>query len=160
MAQQTETTPPEKRLQDLGIELPPAAKPVANYLPWVKSGDLVFISGQIPVADGKPVATGKVGAEVSLEEAQEAARVCTLNALAWIRDAAGSLDNVKRVVKATGYVAAAPGFVEIPQVVNGCSDFLVEVFGERGRHSRAAVGAAQLPLDVPVEIEFIVEIGA
>lgn len=159
MAQQTETTPPEKRLQELGIQLPDAAKPVANYVPWSRTGNLVFVSGQIPVRGGKPVATGKVGDGVSLEEAQEAARVCTLNALGWIRDAAGTLDEVTRIVKLTGYVAAAPNFTEIPQVINGASDLLVEIFGDRGRHARAAVGAAELPLGVPVEIEFIVETG-
>jgi enamine deaminase RidA (YjgF/YER057c/UK114 family) len=159
MTQQTETTP-EKRIQELGLVLPSAAKPVANYVPWVRTGDLVFVSGQIPTKDGKPIATGKVGKGVDLETAQEAARVCTLNALTWIREAAGgSLDNVVRVVKVTGFVAAAEGFDQIPQVINGCSDLLGEVFGERGRHARAAVGAAELPLGVPVEIEFLVEIG-
>lgn len=158
MAQQTATSPPEKRLEELNITLPSAAKPVANYVPWARTGNLVFVSGQIPIKEGKPVATGKVGTDVDLQKAQEAARLCTLNALSWIRDAAGSLDNVVRVVKVTGYVAAAPGFHEIPQVINGASDLLGEVFGEAGRHSRAAVGAAELPLNVPVEIEFLVEI--
>ncbi len=157
----TTTTDPDARLKELGIQLPPASKPVANYVPWVRTGKTVYVSGQIPIRDGKVTHTGKVGKEFDLVGAQEAARACAVNGLLWMRDAAGgSLRNVARVVKVTGFVAAAPGFVEIPKVVNGASDLLVQVFGDHGRHARSAVGVAELPFGVPVEVEFIIELVA
>lgn len=160
MAQQATASDPEARLRELGLTLPRPAVPVASYQPAVQTGDLVYISGQVPSRDGEVLFTGKVGKEVSLEDAQEAARACTLNALAALKAAlGGDLSRVKRVVKLTGFVAVAEGFTEIPKVINGASDLLQEVFGEAGRHSRSAVGCAELPLGVPVEIEFIIETG-
>lgn len=159
MSPETTTTSPEARLKELGIELPQPSNPVANYVPWVKTGNLVFVSGQVPIKEGEVTHTGKVGADVDLATAQEAARVCAINGLIHIRAAAdGNLDNVKRVVRLGGYVAVAEGFTNIPQVINGASDLMVEVFGEAGRHSRAAVGMAELPLGVPVEVDFVVEL--
>lgn len=159
MTQKTTSAGPEARLKELGIDLPQPSKPVANYVPWVRSGNMVYISGQVPIKEGKVTHTGKLGADVTLEKGQEAARQCVVNGLIHMRDAAGgSLDNVKRVVRVGGFVAAAEGFTDIPQVVNGASDLLVEVFGEAGRHARAAVGVAELPLGVPVEVEFVVEV--
>jgi enamine deaminase RidA (YjgF/YER057c/UK114 family) len=149
---------PEARLKTLGIELPPPPKPVASYVPAVRSGNLVFLSGQGPVAGGKPIFTGKVGAELSEEEGYKAARATILNSLAVLRGEIGSLDRVRRIVKLTGWVNSAPGFARQPWVINGASDLLVEIFGEAGRHARSAVGANELPLGIPVEIELIVEV--
>jgi enamine deaminase RidA (YjgF/YER057c/UK114 family) len=158
MPQQTAMTP-ERRLAELGIQLPKPAVPVANYVPWVRTGNLLYIAGQIPSREGRPTHTGKLGAGVSVEAGQDAARNATLNGLAVIREAAGgSLDGIARIVKVTGFVACAEGFLDIPKVVNGASDLLVAVFGEQGRHARSAVGVAELPLGVPVEVEFIVEL--
>ena len=148
----------EDRLGALGLRLPPVAAPVAAYVPAVRSGPYVHTSGQIPVVDGKPAETGKVGAEVSAERAKELARLCALNALAAVKSVAGDLDRVTRVVKVVGYVASAPDFTGQPQVVNGASELLGQVFGERGQHARSAVGVAVLPLDVPVEVEIQVEV--
>lgn len=147
------------RLAELGIELPELVAPLASYLPAVRSGTLVFTSGQLPIRDGKLAATGKVGAEVSPEDAHALARVCALNALAAV-DALVGIDAVVRAVKVVGYVASAPGFTGQPGVVNGASDLLGEVFGDAGGHARAAVGVAELPLDAPVEVELIVEVQA
>lgn len=149
----------EKRLSELGISLPAAAKPVANYVPWVVTGKLVFVAGQIPLKDGKPVAVGQVPTEVSLEDAAAAARVCGINILAQLKDACGGdLDRMVRVVKLTGFVNCGAAFTDIPKVINGASDLMVEVFGDKGKHARAAVGSSSLPFGVPVEVEAVVEI--
>lgn len=145
------------RLADLGYSLPEVAKPLASYVPAVRVGDQVWTSGQLPVIDGNLPATGKVGAEVSVEDAQEYARMAALNALAAIDSVVG-LDNVSRVVKVVGFVASAPDFVEQAAVINGASDFIGELFGEAGTHARSAVGVAVLPKNSPVEVEVIVEI--
>ena len=146
------------RLAELGIELPPVAAAAGSYLPSVQSGNLLFTAGQLPFVDGRLPATGRVGAEVSPEDAKEYARVCGLNLLAVI-DAAVGLDKVERVVKVVGFVASAEGFTGQPGVINGVSDLFAEVFGESGRHARSAVGVAELPLGAPVEVEAIVQVG-
>jgi enamine deaminase RidA (YjgF/YER057c/UK114 family) len=146
------------RLAGLGITLPEVGKPLAAYVPAVRSGNLVFTAGQLPLRDGRLVGSGKVGAAVSAEDAKELARVCALNALA----AVGSvvhIDEVRRVVKVLGFVASAPGFTGQPGVLNGASELLGEVFGDAGAHARSAVGVAELPLDAPVEVEIVVEVG-
>lgn len=152
------TSTPEARLQNLGLEIPAVAAPVAAYVPAVHSGGHIYTSGQLPVQNGQPIHTGKVGAEVTLEQAQAAARQCTLNALAAIRAITGDLSAITRIVKVTGFVASAPGFTAQAQVINGASELLGEVFGDVGVHARSAVGVAVLPLDVPVELEMIVEV--
>jgi len=149
---------PLAKLAELGIELPTVLTPLAAYVPAVRAGSLVFTSGQLPMADGKLAATGKVGATVSAEQARVLARTCALNGLAAI-DALVGLDSVVRVVKVVGYVASAPDFLGQPGVVNGASEFLGEVFGAAGAHARSAVGVAVLPLDAPVEVELVVEVG-
>lgn len=149
---------PEDRLAELGLVLPPVVAPLAAYVPAVRSGPYVYIAGQIPVSDGKLLATGKVGAEVSPEEAAQLARTCALNAMAAVASVAGGLSAVRRIVKVTGFVASAPGFTGQPAVLNGFSELLLEVFGEAGRHARSAVGVAVLPLDAPVEVELIAEV--
>jgi enamine deaminase RidA (YjgF/YER057c/UK114 family) len=149
---------PLTRLAELGIALPAVGKPLAAYVPAVRSGSLVFTSGQLPMVDGTLAVTGKVGDAVSPEEAHTLARTCALNALAAI-DALVGLDSVVRVVKVVGFVASAPDFTGQPGVVNGASDFLGEVFGATGAHARSAVGVAALPLDAPVEVELVVEVG-
>jgi enamine deaminase RidA (YjgF/YER057c/UK114 family) len=146
------------RLAELGIELPPVAAAAGSYLPSVQSGNLLFTAGQLPFVDGRLPATGRVGAEVSPEDAKGYARVCGLNLLAVI-DAAVGLDKVERVVKVVGFVASAEGFTGQPGVINGVSDLFAEVFGESGRHARSAVGVAELPLGAPVEVEAIVQVG-
>jgi enamine deaminase RidA (YjgF/YER057c/UK114 family) len=146
------------RLVELGIELPPVAAPVACYVPAVRSGQHVYTSGQLPMVAGTLLATGKVGVEVTPDEAVGYARTCALNALAAIHALVG-IDNVRRVVKVVGFVASSPDFTGQPGVVNGASNFLGEVFGDAGAHARSAVGVAVLPLDAPVEIELIVEVG-
>jgi enamine deaminase RidA (YjgF/YER057c/UK114 family) len=153
-----ESRSPEARLKALGIELPPAPKPIASYVPAVRSGNLVFLAGQGPVSGGKPTITGKVGREVSEEQGNKAARETILVALAALRAEIGSLDRVARIVKVVGFVNSAPGFTRQPWVMNGASDLLVEIFGEAGRHARTSVGVNELPLDIPVEMEMIVEI--
>lgn len=147
-----------ERLAALGLSLPQVAKPVAAYVPAVRTGNYVYTSGQLPLVDGKLQATGKVGESVSPEDAAGLARVCALNALAAAAEAAGGLDAIARVVKVTGFVASAPAFTGQAQVINGASEFLIEVLGESGRHARSAVGMAVLPLDAPVEVEMIVEV--
>ena len=146
-----------QRLVELGLTLPTVVKPLAAYVPAVRTGDLVYTAGQLPLTAGKLAQTGKVGAEVTPEDAKSAARVCALNALAAI-DALVGIDTVTRVVKVVGFVASAPGFNGQPGVVNGASEFLGEVFGAAGAHARSAVGVAELPLDAPVEVELIVEV--
>ncbi|AEF37956.1 MAG: RidA family protein [Mycolicibacter algericus] len=146
------------RLSELGIELPETAAPLASYVPAVRTGDLVYTSGQLPMTGGKLARSGKVGAEVSPEEGHALARICALNALAAV-DALVGIDAVTRVVKVVGFVASVPTFNGQPGVVNGASELLGEVFGEAGAHARSAVGVSALPLDAPVEVELIVEIG-
>ena len=153
----TDTT--EAKLASLGITLPPVPKPVANYVPWVRTGSLVFLSGQGPRKPDGGFHTGKVGAGVAVEEAYAHARLTGLQLLALMKDAAGGLDNVRRVVKVLGMVNGAPDFADHPKVINGCSDLFVEVLGERGRHARSAVGMGSLPNNITVEIEAIVEVG-
>jgi len=155
-----EATTPEARLKASGIELPAAPKPVANYVPAVRTGSLVFLAGQGPITNGVPVMTGKVGGELSEQDGYKAARLATLNALAALRAEIGSLDRVRRVVKVTGFVNSAPGFSRQPAVVNGASDLLVQIFGEAGRHARTSVSANELPFNIPVEIEIIVEVAS
>lgn len=148
----------EQRLKDLKLELPAPPKPLANYVPFVRVGDLLFLSGVLPSRDGQLLMTGKLGQRLTVEQGAEAARLALLNGLSIIRSAAGSLDAVKQIVKMVGYVACDPGFTDQPQVLNGASDVLVSLFGEAGRHARVAVGAAELPRQAPVEIELIVQI--
>ena len=148
----------EATLKQLGITLPPQVTPVANYVPSVRVGTLFFLAGHVPIRDGKPLSRGKLGRELSVEDGYKMAREVGLNALATVRTALGSLDKVKRVVKVLGMVASAEGFTDHPKVVNGFSDLMVEIFGEAGRHARSAVGMAELPLGVPVEIEMILEV--
>jgi enamine deaminase RidA (YjgF/YER057c/UK114 family) len=146
------------RLKELGYELPSVPNPAGSYVPATSTGSLLFTAGQLPFKQGQLRHTGKVGRDVSVEEAKEAALLCILNALAAVESEAGSLEGVRRVLKVTGYVASASGFTRQPEVINGASDFLGEVFGERGAHARSAVGVAELPLDAPVEVELIVEL--
>ncbi|HLP23058.1 MAG TPA: RidA family protein [Microbacteriaceae bacterium] len=146
------------RLEELGLVLPPVAAPVAAYVPTVRSGNLVFTSGQLPFVAGVLPATGKVGSEVAAAEAAQFARVAVLNALAAVAAEVGSLDRVRRIVKLVGFVASSPEFTGQPGVINGASELLGEIFGDVGTHARSAVGVAVLPLDAPVEIELIVEV--
>jgi enamine deaminase RidA (YjgF/YER057c/UK114 family) len=150
---------PAERLAALGLTLPPVTAPAAAYVPAVRAAGFVYVSGQLPIVDGKLAATGKVGAAVSAPDAAGMARTCALNALAAAASAAGGLGSIRRIVKVVGFVASAPGFTGQPQVVNGASELFIEVFGEDGRHARSAVGVAELPLDAPVEVELIVEVG-
>lgn len=144
----------EARLKELGIELPQASAPVANYVPFTRSGNLVVVSGQVSVRDGKPEFVGKLGDTISVSQGQEAARLCALNILAHLRVAAGGdLDRVAACLRLGGFVNCTPDFTQMPQVVNGASDLMVAVFGEAGRHARAAVGVSSLPLGVAVEVE-------
>ena len=149
---------PEERLKSLGLSLPPAPKPVGAYVPAVRTGRLVFVSGQLPMKDGRLLAVGHVGREVSLEDGQACARQAALNALAVLAAEVGGLVNVTRIVRLTGHVASAPGFTDQAKVMNAASDLMVSAFGDLGRHSRAALGAAELPLGAPVELELIAEI--
>jgi enamine deaminase RidA (YjgF/YER057c/UK114 family) len=149
---------PQERMRELGLELPQVPRPAGSYVAAARTGDLVFTAGQVPFEDGEIRVTGKVGDAVSLEEAQHAARLCALNALAAAASEAGGLDRISRIIKVVGYVASAPGFNGQPQVVNGASDLLGEIFGENSHHARSAVGVVELPLGVPVEIEMIVEL--
>ena len=146
------------KLAELGLKLPPVVPPVAAYVPAVRSGNQVYVSGQLPMVDGKLPATGKVGAEVSAEDAKGMAQQCALNALAAV-DALVGLDSVTKVVKVGGFVAAAEGFTAIPGVINGASELFGNVFGAAGRHARSAVGVAELPLGSPVEVDVIFEVG-
>ncbi|MFJ5871201.1 LysR family transcriptional regulator [Dietzia alimentaria] len=146
-----------RKLDQLGLELPTVVPPVANYVPAVRTGAFVYTSGQLPMVDGALAATGKVGAEVTAEQAAELARTCALNALAAVDGLVG-IDAVVKVVKVVGFVASAPGFSGQPGVVNGASDVLGEIFGDAGVHARSAVGVSELPLNAPVEVELIVEV--
>ena len=151
-------TTPEQRLEEMGLSVPEVAKPVASYVPAVRSGNHVFTSGQLPMRQGQLITTGKVGGEVTAEEAVECARQCALNAIAAVRAEVGELSSVKRIVKVVVFVASAADFTAQPKVANGVSELLGEVFGEAGRHARSAVGVAVLPLDSPVEVELVVEV--
>jgi enamine deaminase RidA (YjgF/YER057c/UK114 family) len=147
----------DARLAELGLSVPATSKPVAAYIPSVSSGNLVFTSGQLPMVDGALAVTGKVGAEVDADTAKSLARICVLNGLAAARSSIGSLDRITRVVKVVGFVASDPTFTGQPGVINGASELLGEIFGDAGAHARSAVGVAVLPLDAPVEIEFVFE---
>jgi enamine deaminase RidA (YjgF/YER057c/UK114 family) len=149
---------PEERLAELGLDVPEVPAPVAAYIPAVRSGNHVFTSGQLPMRSGQLIATGKVGGEVSQEEAVECARQCGLNALAAVRAEIGELSRITRIVKVVAYVASTPDFTGQPLVANGVSELLGEVFGDIGRHARSAVGVPVLPLDAPVEVELVVEV--
>lgn len=148
----------EARLAAEGIVLPAAAAPAANYVPFMQSGNLLFTSGQLPLSDGKLVATGLLGRDIDTAAGKLAARACAINILAQVKAAAGDLERIARIVKITVFVASTPDFTEQHLVANGASDLLATVLGERGRHARAAVGTASLPLDAPVEVEAIVEL--
>jgi len=148
----------EQKLAELGYELPEVARPVAVYVPAVRTGNLLFVSGQVAKKGDGLLYRGHVGHEVTLEQGYECARQCALNALAVIKAEIGDLDRVRRVVKVLGWVNSAPGFNQQPQVINGASELLVQIFGERGQHARSAVSAHELPLDSPVELEMIVEV--
>ena len=149
---------PEERIRDLGLELPEAVPPLASYVPAVRSGAFVYTAGQVPIVKGELAGIGKVGAEIDVERAAELARVCVLNAIAAVKAEVGELSRVRRIVKVVGFVASAPDFYGQPQVVNGASDLLGEVFGDAGKHARSAVGVAVLPRNVPVEVELIAEV--
>jgi enamine deaminase RidA (YjgF/YER057c/UK114 family) len=148
----------ESRLKALGIILPAAPKPVANYVPAVRAGELLFTSGMLPMMEGKLVYEGKLGKDLTVEQGQAAAKLAALNALSVVKQELSGLDSIVRIIRLTGHVASAPGFVQQPAVLNGASDLLVAIFGENGRHSRVALGAAELPLNSPVELELIVQV--
>ena len=153
-------TLPSQRLGDLGLSLPAVARPLAAYVPAVRFADLVYTAGQLPLVDGRLQAVGKVGADVSVDEAVQCARIAALNGLAAVADLAGDLDVITRIVKVTVFVASAPGFTEQPLIANGASGLIGEIFGDSGRHARSAVGVAVLPLDAPVEVELVVGVGS
>jgi enamine deaminase RidA (YjgF/YER057c/UK114 family) len=145
----------EQRLQELGLTLPPPVKPAFQYVAVVVHDGLAWVAGQVPRAGDQILMTGKVGADVSVERAREAARACVLQGVAQLKEAVGDLERVARVVKVVGFVASAPGFTEQPKVLDAASELLVQIFGEAGRHARSAVGVAELPRGVPVEVEFV-----
>ena len=148
----------ENRLGQIGLKLPDVPKPVAAYIPAKQSGNLVFTAGQLPMVNGEIVSKGLLGQDVEIDEANKAARICTLNALAAIKGVIGDLDRIKQIVRVVGYVASVPTFTQQPAVVNGASELLLEIFGEAGKHARSAVGMAVLPLNASVEIELTVEV--
>ncbi|MFH1417466.1 MAG: RidA family protein [Planctomycetota bacterium] len=148
---------PSRRLAELNITLPPVTPPVGSYIPGIRTGNLVLVSGQLPIVSGKLTTAGKVGADVSIEAAVEAARLAGLNALAIAADTAGGIDCIARIVRLAVFVNSAPGFTEQPKVANGASDLMVEIFGESGKHVRAAVGVNELPLNTAVEVELMAE---
>ena len=148
----------ENRLKEIGIELPPPVKPVANYVTTVQTGNLVFTSGHGPVNMSGDLETGQLGADMTVEEGYQSARLVGLGLISTLKDALGDLDRIKRVVKVVGFVNSTPDFLDHPKVINGVSDLLVEVFGDKGRHARSAVGMVQLPGGIPVEVEVIVEV--
>lgn len=148
----------EARLATLGIRLPDAPAAAGNYAPWVQVGDLVFVSGQIGIQDGKPACLGRLGHDLGVEEGYAAARLCGINLLTQLKAACGDLDRVRRVVRLGGFVNSTPDFVDQPKVINGASDLMVEVFGDKGRHARAAVGSCTLPLGVAVEVEGLFQV--
>ena len=148
----------EAKLKELGIEIPQVPKPVAAYVPAVRVDDYVYTSGQLPFVNGEMQYKGKVGGEVTEEQGYQAARICAVNCLSAIRGIVGSLDNIERIVKVTGFVNSAPGFTKQPGVINGASELLGEIFGEAGRHARSAVGVAELPMGASCEVEMIVKV--
>jgi enamine deaminase RidA (YjgF/YER057c/UK114 family) len=148
----------ELKLSSIGVTLPEAPKPVASYIPAKQSGNLVFTAGQLPMVNGELISKGLLGQDVEIDEANKAARICTLNALAAIKGVIGDLDRIKQIVRVVGYVASVPTFTQQPAVVNGASELLLEIFGENGKHARSAVGMAVLPLNASVEIELTVEV--
>ena len=148
----------ETSINQLGLELPDAPKPVAAYIPAKQTGKLIFTAGQLPMVNGELISKGLLGLDVEIEEANKAARICTLNALAAIKGVIGDLDRIKQIVRVVGYVASVPTFTQQPAVVNGASELLLEIFGENGKHARSAVGMAVLPLNASVEIELTVEV--
>lgn len=148
----------EQKLTELGITIPAAPKPLASYIPAVKSGNLIFTAGQLPMKDGKLQFSGKLGDTCNEENAIKAAELCAINCLSAIKTQLSSLNEIKRIIKITVFVASASGFISQPKIANGASDFIVKIFGENGMHARSAVGVAELPLNAPVEVEMIVEI--
>ncbi|MFQ5579188.1 MAG: RidA family protein [Nitrospiria bacterium] len=148
----------EERLKSIGLTLPPAPSPVANYVPVIRSGNLLFLSGMIPLVDGKLLITGKIGKVLTLEQGEDAARIALLNGLAVIRSECGSLNQVTQIVRLSIHVASAEGFTQQSIIANAASELLIEIFGGVGRHARLALGAANLPLDAPVELEMIVQV--
>lgn len=150
----------DERLKELGIILPPAPQPLGAYIPCVRSGNLLFLSGILPLREGKLLKTGRVGESLSLEEARQEARQVVINALSIVKAAIGDLDFVSRCIKLNGYIASSPDFTEQPSVLNPASELLYEVFGERGRHARVAIGVNILPLNSPIEIDFIFEVSS
>ena len=148
----------EERIEELGIEIPEPPEPVGSYIPARRAGNLVFCSGQGPLKDGEFLHLGKVGSDLTVEEGYEAARMCAINCLAEVKSVMGSLNEVDKIVKVRGFVSSAPGFGSQPDVVNGASDLLQEIFGEDGKHARAALGTSDLPGDIPVEVEMVVSV--
>jgi enamine deaminase RidA (YjgF/YER057c/UK114 family) len=148
----------ELKLKELKLQIPDAPKPVAAYIPAKQTGNLVFTAGQLPMVNGELISKGLLGQDVEIDEANKAARICTLNALAAIKSVIGDLDRIKQIVRVVGYVASVPTFTQQPAVVNGASELLLEIFGENGKHARSAVGMAVLPLNASVEIELTVEV--
>jgi enamine deaminase RidA (YjgF/YER057c/UK114 family) len=148
----------EQKLTHLGLVLPETPKPVAAYIPAKQTGNLVFTAGQLPMINGELISKGLLGQDVEIDEANKAARICTLNALAAIKGVVGDLDRIKQIVRVVGYVASVPTFTQQPAVINGASELLLEIFGESGKHARSAVGMAVLPLNASVEIELTVEV--
>jgi len=149
----------DKRLAELGITLPVPAKPVANYVGWVRTGNLVYTAGQVPLKDGKIEYQGKLGKDYTVEQGAQAARICAINVVAQLKDAVGGdLDRIKRIVKVVGFVNGVPDFVDHPKVINGASDLIVEIFGDKGKHARSAVGSGSLPVNVAVEVEAVAEV--
>jgi enamine deaminase RidA (YjgF/YER057c/UK114 family) len=149
----------EKKMRGLGLEIPEVPKPVASYVPAVRSGNYVYTSGQVPFVKGELMHRGKLGGDLTIEQGYECARVTALNCLAAVKSVIDDLDRVKQIVRVTGFINSAPGFTDQPKVLNGASDLLVEIFGERGKHSRLALGTSELPLGAPLEIDMVVEIG-
>lgn len=149
----------EERLAELGIELPAAPAPIASYVPVAEAGELAFVAAQIPMQDGTVLVSGKVGGDVTIEQAQEAARRCALQAVSALRERFGTLERVRGIVQVMVFVASAPGFTEQSKVANGASDVLLEIFGEEGKHARAAVGVAELPMGAAVEVALVARIG-
>ena len=148
----------EERIRELGFEQPNAPKPVASYVPITRTGNLLFISGQGATQNGKAVMTGHIGAELSIQDGYKAAQICAVNALSVLRDEIGDLDKVNKIVKVLGFINSAPGFDKQPLVLNGFSDFIENVYGEKGKHARSAISSNELPFGTPVEVEMIVEI--
>lgn len=148
----------EAKIKELGLAVPEAPKPVAVYAPGVQVGNFIYTSGQIPLVNGELKFKGKVGKELTMEEGYEAAKICALNCLGVAKSLLGSLDRIERIVKVTGFVNSAPGFTSQPKVIDGASELLGEIFGEKGRHARSAVGVAELPVDAAVEVEMIIQV--